>query len=222
MQNIAPYRELFAEMLISQNIQGGMGAIEWSINSGLPPQSILLEVISAAMDEVGQLQANREIALSEIYVIAKIAEMAVNRALALIPQNIPSAGTIVIGTVSGDHHGLGRKIVASFLRAAGFHVHDLGLNVSSVKFVETAAAVGAPIICASALLLHTAVNVKDIRQTLRDCGLENEIKLVVGGAAFNFDKELYRILGADATAVNASDAVSVVRQLMKENNPWKP
>ncbi len=218
MENVAPYRELFAEMLVNQNIQGGIGAIEWSINSGVSPESILLEVISAAMDEIGRLQAHQEITLSEIYMIAKIADLAIERVLHLMPRQATPAGIVVIGTVAGDYHGLGRKIVASFLRAAGFEVHDLGLSVSSVKFVRSAADLGASIICASALLLHTAVNVQDIRTTLRECGLENEIKLVVGGAAFNFDKELYRTLGADATAVNASDAVTVIRQLLKEKN----
>ncbi len=214
MASIEPYRELFYEMLVQHNIREGIGAIEWAIDSGIPPRTILMDVINSAMDEIARLQTNKEITLSDIYIVSKIADRSIDRVLGLMPDTMIPAGKIVIGTVSGDYHGLGRKIVASFLRAAGFQVHDLGLNVPSVKFVKTAVDLGAPVICASALLLHTAINVLDIRETLQQAGLEKDIKLVVGGAAFNFDKELYRAVGADATAVNALDAVAVVRDLV--------
>jgi trimethylamine corrinoid protein len=215
MQDLTPYRQQFFDKLVNQDIAGGATVIESAIASGAPPETILLEVVSSAMDEIGRMQANQEITLSEIYVIAKIAEKAINRLLGAMPKSPPSAGTVAIGTVAGDYHGLGRKIVGSFLRAAGFRVHDLGVSVPSKDFVNTAVAMDASVICASALLLHTAEKVREIRTLLHERGLEDKIKLVAGGAAFNFDRELYRALGADATALNASDAVTVVRQLME-------
>ena len=123
---------------------------------------------------------------------------------------------LVIGTVAGDYHGLGRKIVAIFLRVAGFQVYDLGMSVSSAVMVDEALKVGAGVICASGLLLHTVEKVSEVRTILQARGLEDRIKLVVGGAPFNFDPQLYRSLGADAYAVNAVDAVRVVRQMFAE------
>ncbi|MGB8644314.1 MAG: cobalamin-dependent protein [Anaerolineae bacterium] len=215
MHELTSYRRQFFDSLFNQDLAGGASLVESAIASGAPPERILLEVVSPAMDEIGKMQANQEITLSEIYVISKIAERAINRLLELMPASPLSIGTVAIGTVAGDYHGLGSKIVSSFLRAAGLSVHDLGLSVSGQDFVDGALAIGASVICASALLLHTAEHIREIRSILHERGLEDRIKLVVGGAPFNFDCELYRTLGADATAVNASAAAAVVRHIME-------
>ena len=215
MQGLEPYRKQFFEMLVNQDIAGGMAVIEAAVTTGAMPDLMLLKIVNSAMNDIGRMQADREITLSEIYVIAKIAERAIDRLQTLGPDPAVPASTVIVGTAAGDYHGLGRKIVSAFLRAAGFRVCDLGMSVSSTDFVDAAVKEGAPIIAVSALLLHTARRVKDIRTTLHERGLEQKIKLVVGGAALNFDRQLYREIGADATGRNAADAVAVIRQIVR-------
>ncbi len=101
------------------------------------------------------------------------------------------------------------------LQASCFETHHLGLSVSAEEFVEAAARLKASVICISTLLLHTAENVYEVRELLHERQLEDQVKLVVGGAPFNFDDQLYREVGADATARNAADAVPTVRSLVE-------
>lgn len=98
---------------------------------------------------------------------------------------------------------------------AGFQVYELGVNVPSATFVDTALEKGASVICASTLLLHTMDQIRAIHDILAERKLTDSIKLVVGGAPFNFDSQLYKTVHADATAINASDAIEAVSQLME-------
>lgn len=213
-KDITGYYDRFFDLLVGQQVEQSIAAVEEAIEAGIAPQTILLEVVCPAMDEVGRMQANREITLSEIYAISRIGEAAINRLVSFLSEPPEPVGTVVIGTVAGDYHGMGRNIVAAFLRMAGFEVHDLGMSVPSQTFVDKALALNAGAICASALLLHTAEKITEIRGIMRERGIEDRVKLIAGGAPFNFDPELYRTLGADATAPNASDAVEVVSQLL--------
>ncbi len=211
MRTLTHFRTDFLDKLVNLDVEGAMAVIEAAIDSGAKPGDILLNVVNAGMKEVGIKQADKEITLSEIYVIARIADAAIERLLKLFPEKPATEGRVVIGTALGDYHGLGRKIVASFLRAENFEVIDLGMSVKPSTFVDTAVEKKAQAICVSALLLHTAQGIKDINALLVERDLKDKIKLIVGGAALNFDRRLYRELGADATARNASDAVRVVR-----------
>lgn len=212
MISLEPYSQQFLRGLVDLDRPGAQAVVEAALAAGADPARVLLEVVAPAMDEVGRQQANRDITLSQVYVIAKIVEAAVSRLSALVPAGHPSGRPLVLGTAEGDYHGLGRKIVATFLRAAGFDVRDLGMSVSAEGFVDAAVAAGARVICVSALLLHTAENIKQVRALLRARGLEGQIKLVVGGAAFSLDPELYREVEADAMGHNALDAVAIARQ----------
>lgn len=209
------YRNRFLERLVAQDVGGSMEVIETALTAGIPADKILLMIVSSAMDEIGQRQANQEITLSEVFVTANIGEMAIERLLTQMPQRPVPVGTVVIGTIQGDYHSMGRKIVSSFLRVASFRVIDLGSNVVPSRFVDTAVAEHASVICASALLLHTAENIKEIRRLIDERNLNRWVKLVVGGAAFNLDRQLYRTVGADATAPNALGAVACVRILSR-------
>lgn len=215
MQDIDAYQMQYLDALTRQNIGAGIRVIRNAIEDEIPPEDILAQVIDAAMTKVRQLYLNKEVTLTEIYVTARISERAVLRVMDVMDTPMVSEGTVVIGTMYGDHHGLGSKIVSMLLQAACFDTHHLGLSVSSTEFVDAAVRSGASIICVSTLLLHTAENVSEVRQLLRERRLENQIKLVVGGAPFNFDDRLYLEVGADATARNAAEAVATVRSLVE-------
>jgi len=221
MQDLIPYREQFLDRLLVQDLQGGIAVIDAAIQAGFPPKTILLKVVSPAMDHIGTMQANREITLSEVFVVARISDAAIDRLVRVLDSRSgqtledATAQAVIVGSAEGDYHSLGRKIVCSFLRMGRFRVIDLGASVSAQRFVDATMAEQAPVICVSALLLHTAERVKEIRALLHERSLEDQIKLVVGGAVFNIDRELYRLVGADATAVNAPGAVTVVRSLIR-------
>lgn len=211
------YQRAFFEHVISKDITGSLRVIDEALaDASLSPHTILLTVVSAAMDQVGQMQANQVITLSEVFMMAAIGDAAIERLLVELPELPFTGGTIVIGSAEGDYHSLGRKIVASFLRVAGFRVVDLGTSVPAETFIEQAVAERAFVIGVSALLLHTAEKAKTVRDLLDERRLSSRIKLVVGGAAFNFDRHMVRQVGADGMALNALGAVAAVRTLAGE------
>ncbi|MBI5961459.1 MAG: cobalamin B12-binding domain-containing protein [Chloroflexi bacterium] len=221
MQELIPFQEQFFEALTRQDVQGGLTVVQAAVDAGFPAKAVLLHVTIPALDRIGLMQANNEIALSQVFVVARIVDMAIERLNRLMSFRVittlderPSLGTVILGSAPGDYHSLGRKIVGTFLKLGGFKAIDLGINVPAARFVDTAVREEAKVICVSALLLHTAEEIKEIRALLRERSLEAQIKLVVGGAVFNADPELYRAVGADATAVNAHSAVTVLKQLV--------
>jgi len=131
----------------------------------------------------------------------------------LIKEDLPDLGKIVIGTVQGDLHDIGKNLVGIMLRGAGFEVIDLGKDIPAEKFVETAKAEQAEIIGMSALLTTTQPAMKTVIELLREQGLNAKIRTIVGGAPVS--KEFAREIGADAYAYDAASAVECVRQLME-------
>jgi dimethylamine corrinoid protein len=127
-------------------------------------------------------------------------------------------GTVVIGTVEGDIHEIGKSLVATMLSAAGFQVHDLGVDVPAVRFVEQVKATNAsgdsvPVVVGlSALLTTTMRNQEAVIEALQEAGLRERVKVVIGGAPAS--TEWAETIGADAYAENANEAVGVVRKLL--------
>ncbi len=182
------------------------------LREGYDPEVLLKDVIIPSIDVIANKQQNREVVVAQIYVMAKIAENEINKVLIEMPIKPRTKGTIILGTPMGDYHGLGKKLVATFLRLADYEVMDLGLSVNHFDFVNMAIAFNARVICVSALLLHTALGITQIRKELDARGYDH-IKLVVGGALFNFNPALKDKYGADAMAPNALDAVRVIKEL---------
>jgi corrinoid protein of di/trimethylamine methyltransferase len=123
------------------------------------------------------------------------------------------AGTVVIGTVEGDIHEIGKSLVATMLNAAGFEVHDLGVDVPASRFVEQVRTTEANIVGLSALLTTTMRNQEVVIEALKEAGLRERVKVVVGGAPAS--PEWAETIGADGYAENANEAVGVVRQLLE-------
>ena len=121
-------------------------------------------------------------------------------------------GTVVIGTVEGDIHEIGKSLVATMLAAAGFQVHDLGVDVPVDKFVKQVQETGANVVGLSALLTTTMRNQGAVIEALKEAGLCEKVKVVIGGAPAS--PEWAETIGADAYAENANEAVGVVRQLL--------
>nr|HID13363.1 dimethylamine corrinoid protein 3 [Anaerolineae bacterium] len=122
-------------------------------------------------------------------------------------------GTVVIGTVEGDIHEIGKSLVATMLAAAGFQVHDLGVDVPASAFVERVQESGANVVGLSALLTTTMRNQEIVIEALKEAGLREQVLVIIGGAPTS--PEWARTIGADAYAENANEAVSVVKRLVE-------
>jgi methylmalonyl-CoA mutase cobalamin-binding domain/chain len=133
-------------------------------------------------------------------------------ALAQRQQQREVLGRVVMGTVEGDIHEIGKTLVATMLSAAGFHVHDLGVDVSPQQFVDAVRETEANVVGLSALLTTTLFNQETVILTLREAGLRDQVKVIVGGVPSS--PEWAEEIGADGYAENATEAVQVVKQLV--------
>jgi 5-methyltetrahydrofolate--homocysteine methyltransferase len=184
-----------------------------AIGLGLAPGTILEAGLVAGMRVVGERFCTHEIFLPEVLLSARAmhAGLGLLRPL-LVKDAVPTAGKVVLGTIRGDLHDIGKNLVGIMLQGAGFQVMDLGKDVAPESFVDTAVAEGAPLIGMSTLLTTTMGGMKGVMELLRQRGLAGKIKTIVGGAPVS--AEFAREIGADAYAFDAASAVERVRALL--------
>jgi 5-methyltetrahydrofolate--homocysteine methyltransferase len=204
---------------ISINLQKGendkvSALTQQAVNEKIPPKEILNKGLLAGMDIIGEQYKNHEIFLPQVLLAAKAmyAGMDILRPL-FIGDTMPTVGKIVIGTVYGDLHDIGKNLVGTMLKGAGFEVIDLGNNVPAEKFIETAIAEDAPLIGLSALLTTTMPVMGRIVELREEKGLSNKIKIIVGGASLS--EEFADKIGADAYCYDSTNAVEVAKQFIK-------
>ncbi|MDI6698072.1 MAG: corrinoid protein [Candidatus Saccharicenans sp.] len=188
---------------------------EEALAAGNQPLEIIEKACVPAIEEVGRLWEAGDYFLPELIAGAEAMKSAMNvlqQALKSSGQSLKSCGRVVIGTVEGDIHDIGKNLVASMLRASGFEVIDLGADVKAEKFVETAAREKADIIAMSALLTTTMLNQKKVIALLQEKGLRENFKIMVGGAPVT--EKFAREIGADGYGQSAVQAVAVARSLL--------
>jgi 5-methyltetrahydrofolate--homocysteine methyltransferase len=200
------------EALIAGEKSAVESFIDQALASGIPTRRILNEGLIAGMEKVGELFKNNEIFIPEVLVSAR----AMNAALTklephLLKDNVEPRGLVVIGTVKGDLHDIGKNLVAMMLKGAGYKIVDLGADVGPEKFVEAAGQYQAHIIALSALLTTTMIQMKNVIQALKDAGLK--IPVIVGGAPLTQDYADQ--IGAGGYAPDAASAVDVVHRLVR-------
>jgi corrinoid protein of di/trimethylamine methyltransferase len=181
------------------------------------PLTIIQKGLMPAMEKIGDQFTCGEIFLPEMLMAAEAWNEAMNllkpRMLAA-GESVSMIGTIVIGTVQGDVHEIGKNIVATLLSTAGFKVHDLGVDVSASKFIERAQEVGADIIAASAIMTTTMPYQRDILEHLKASGLRDRYIVLVGGGVVN--QKWADEIGADGYGQTAMDGVRVVKELVSK------
>ncbi|MHA2364275.1 MAG: cobalamin B12-binding domain-containing protein [Candidatus Hodarchaeales archaeon] len=202
------------------NFQMGLrkNILEWFTKTDLTPRN-QLDLLGSILQETGQLWNLGKLSLTDVYVISKIAEELMTQFKndsEYISFQKSRKNRIVLGTISEDTHALGKNLVKRFIQPF-FEVYDLGIDVSSEKFIEKAIIVQADIIAISALMMTSVIKIKEVRKLI-DSQNWNVIKpkLLVGGAPFSLDKSLYKRMGADAFVLNAFDAVKKCMELLKE------
>lgn len=191
----------------------------WAV--GRPFHRVIPELLSPTLETFGRLWASGRdgVSLAEGYVAAKIAEDVLSRVLLDASGDgaprPPFKGPVLVGNVEDDFHPLGRKMVAAFLRADGWEVHDLGVDVDPAQFVDRAEETGARVIGASAMMFTTAKNVAKLREEIDRRGLGGRVQLAVGGAVFKLRPELVAAFGGDGTAASALEASALFARLWR-------
>ena len=185
-----------------------------AIAQGLAPKTILDDGLIAGMTVVGDRFRAHEIFLPDVLLAAKAMYAGLDELRPLLTRDgIPTLGKVVIGSVKGDLHDIGKNLVGIMLRGAGFDVVDLGHDVAPERMVRAAAEQGATVIGMSALLTTTMPVMADVVTLLRKEGLEGKVRTVVGGAPVS--AAFAREIGADAYGFDTGNAVDVVKALVK-------
>jgi 5-methyltetrahydrofolate--homocysteine methyltransferase len=187
--------------------------VQEALDAGTPADVILTQGLVTAMSEVGRLFEEGEFFVPEMLIAARAMQAGLGLLKPhLVEANIQSTGKVVLGTVKGDLHDIGKNLVAMMLEGAAFEIVDLGSDVSPEKFVEAVETSGAQILAMSALLTTTMPNMKNTIDALEAAGLRNKVKVIIGGAPIT---DAYaKQIGADGYASDASRAVSLAKALM--------
>jgi 5-methyltetrahydrofolate--homocysteine methyltransferase len=207
--------EQLKQAIIKGDLDQARPLTEAALSQGMDPERVLGEGLIAGMDVVGEEFKAGEVYIPEVLLAAKTMQdaMSVLKPL-LVESGVKPRGTVVMGTVRGDLHDIGKNLVAMMLEGAGFEVVDLGNDVPPEKFVEVAEEKGAQVIGMSALLTTTMHAMKDTVDTLMEKGLHGKIKTIVGGAPLTaaFAEEI----GATGYGNDAAAAVDLAKELVGE------
>lgn len=181
---------------------------------GLDPIQVINEGFSAGMAMAGDLFERGDIFLPGLIVASEAMLAGIRILETALPEDNKSnkLGVVVLGTIEGDVHDIGKGIVATMLRVYGFEVHDLGRDVPISKFVEKAKEVQANIVGSSALMTTTMQGQKELEKALAAAGLREKVKTVVGGAVVT--QRWANKIGADAYAESATEAVAKLKELV--------
>jgi len=204
------YLEKVKKQLIEFDIDGIKATVQKALEDDVPPLKIV-DALGDAMKVVGDKYESGEFFFSELIMAGETMKEAMEVLKpALASGEVKSKGTVVIGTVKGDLHDIGKDLVVSLLIAAGIEVVDLGVDVSKEQFVEAVKSSGATVVGLSALLSTTITYTKEIVDAFKEAGLRDKVKIIIGGAAAT--DELAKEMGADACAPDAVVGVRMIEQ----------
>ncbi len=193
------------------NLAAAKSATQELLDGGVEPQSIIDNSMVPAMEAIGVEFESGKVFVPNLLLSARAMKGALEMLKPLMQAGQETnLGTVVIGTVKGDLHDIGKNLVASMLEGRGFKVINLGSDVSKERFVEAARENNADIICLSALLTTTMEYMKDIVDAVRESGLA--VKVMVGGAPLN--STFAAQIGADGYSSNANEAVALAKRLI--------
>ena len=206
-----------AKAIIDLNDKEAKELVEEAIKIGINPIKIIEDGLSKGLKEVGLLYEKGEYFIPHLMIAAEIFKENIERLkplLSIEERKDKKLGKILIGTVKGDLHDLGKNLVAIMLSINGFEVIDLGKDVPTEIFIEKIKEYNPDIVGLSALMSTTMYEQKNVIKALEDLGLRNKVKVIIGGAPVT--KEWAKEIGADGYAENAMEAVKIVKKIIKK------
>lgn len=201
------------EAILGGKLEPAVEVTKQAIAEGVGPQQIINDYMIPAMEEIGARFEAGQAFVPNLLMSARAMKGSLDLVKPLLRgDNTASMGKVVIGTVKGDLHDIGKNLVASMLEGCGFEVINLGVDVSSDKFIEAVKEHNANIICMSALLTTTMNYMKEVVAAVEAAQLKDKVKIMVGGAPLT--EGFARSIGADGYSSNANAAVALARNLM--------
>ncbi|RLI25565.1 cobalamin-binding protein [Candidatus Bathyarchaeota archaeon] len=203
------------DAIVNLDYEGIRDVAREAIEAGLSPYEAIMEGMAKGMDIVGQKYEQGEYFLAELIMAGETMKEGLSVLEPYMKKGeIKHIGKVVIGTVEGDLHDIGKNIVITLLTASGFEVVDLGVDVSAEKFVEAVRKHKPDIVAMSALLTTTMVNMEKVVKALEEAGLRDKVKIIVGGAPLT--EEFAKQIGADAYGRDAVVGVEICRRWVSE------
>lgn len=202
------------EAILNGDAKAAAAVTQAALAQNVPALELIQRAMVPAMDEVGRRFECQDYFVPELLLSARAMKAALEPLRPLLAASgAQPAGTVVIGTVKGDLHDIGKNLVAALLEGGGFEVIDLGVDVAPEKFVATVQQTNANIVCLSALLTVTMLSMTAVIEGLRAAGLRERVTVLVGGAPVT--RQFAEEIGADGYGENASAAVALARSCAK-------
>ncbi|MDH3251848.1 MAG: corrinoid protein [Ignavibacteria bacterium] len=204
------YKQLY-DAILNGNFKIAKEVTQKALEQNADPQMLVQDYMIPAMNEVGRRYEANEYFVPELLIAARAmkASLELIRPL-LVQQGAQPAGRVVIGTVKGDLHDIGKNLVAAMLEGAGFEVFDLGVDVPPEKFTSAAQDNNASLVAMSALLTTTMGSMKVTIEALKAAGVRDKVKIMIGGAPIT--QKYADEIGADGYSSNANSAVALARR----------
>jgi len=203
--------EGIAEALIKGDRDTVVNLVQEAVDEGVGAQEILNEALVAGMDVVGKRFKNNEFYVPEVLIAARAMTAGIELLAPMLAESgVKPVGVVVLGTVKGDLHDIGKNLVAMMLKGGGFEVVDAGIDVSPERFVELLQENDAQILGLSALLTTTMPQMVSVIEAVREAGID--VKVMIGGAPITQDYA--DEIGADGYAPDAASAVDLARDLL--------
>lgn len=201
------------DAILNGDAKTAKAVTEEALAANADPLELVQKYMVPAMDEVGKRFECEEYFVPELLLAARAMKSSLEliRPL-LVASGAEPAGRVVIGTVKGDLHDIGKNLVSAMLEGGGFEVFDLGADVAPQKFVDAVKERKPQLVCLSALLTVTMPSMKTTIQALKEAGLRGDVKVLVGGAPVT--EQFAREIGADGYGENATSAVSLARKMV--------
>ena len=197
------------DAIVKGNLELAVSTTREALQENIDPQTLISDYLIKGMEEIGaQFEAGKAY-VPNLLMSARAMKGALELLKPYMEQN-----KVVIGTVKGDLHDIGKNLVCSMLEGCGFEVINLGVDVSDEKFVQAAKENKANIVCMSALLTTTMVYMKEVIKAFEKAGIRNDVKIMVGGAPLS--EKFAEEIGADGYSDNANAAVTLARKLLNK------
>ncbi len=204
-----------ARVIVSGDRDNAVRLTAEAVNAGIKPVDVITGGLQAGMMTVGEKFSSGEFFLPDMLMAARAMKSALEVLKPLLAKTgVPTIGKVVIGTVLGDMHDIGKNVVATFLGGSGFEVYDLGANIPDEQFITAVREKKANILGLSALLTTTMPTMGRIIKGLEKAGLRSKVKVIVGGAPVT--AEYAKLIGADAYTRDGGEAIQVCKKLLEQ------